>query len=451
MGPYLFLSCALCLAQPTPPPAAPEAPSEPEPLVVRGLVLPAPTSPAAIAATAAAPPDRWLLEKLYQGTGPGVCLDTNRMALYGWIDTSFTASTTAVSNEPLTWNDRANRLLVQQAWTRFEQTVVTSGTTEPTYGFRLDLLAGSDYRFTMARGFWNSQLFNSTGAQNLYGVDLVEHYGEVYFPTVARGLDVKVGRFYCPFGVESNEAISTPLLSRAYNFNSSPFTHFGAMATVTLSPVWTLQACLCNGNDVWIAPSEEARFLGTLKWSEPGGRNVVTFGTSVGRGKINAGEAFDPATVGTQTEPVGRNNFNVFDVVYTHVFNPRVSYSLDLTYAYETNVAANVHGGIQATGKLEGKAEWYAAVNYLTVSYTPGIASVTRLEFFEDPEGYRTGFTGLYTALTLGVQFKLYRQRSGTPQVLIRPELRYDFNPVNKPFEDKHDLFTAATDLILRW
>jgi len=54
---------------------------------------------------------------------------------------------------------------------------------------------------------------NSTGAQNLYGVDLVQHYAEIYFPTVAQGLDLKVGRFYCPFGVEATEAVSTPLLS----------------------------------------------------------------------------------------------------------------------------------------------------------------------------------------------------------------------------------------------
>jgi hypothetical protein len=464
--PYLLLGAALVTAQAETPGglgaapqhdqnaadlAAPSADESPEqPIAVTVPLPPSPASPAVVPPPAT-PPDRWFLAKLYQGTWPGICLDTHRMAVSGWLDASVTASTTSVTNEPMTWSDRANRFLVQQAWTRFEQTVVTNGTTEPTCGFRVDLLAGTDYRFTMARGLWNSQLLNSTGAQNLYGVDLVQHYAEVYVPTVARGLDVKVGRFFCPFGVEGTEAINTPLLSRSFNFNASPFTHLGGLATLTLDPCWTIQAGLINGNDVWIDRSEEARFVGTLKYVQPGGRNAVTFGTLVGRGKLNAGDAFAPATVGTQFEPAGRNNFNVFDLVYMHVVNPRLTYNLELTYAYETNVPANVAGGIITADKSEGKAEWLAAVHYLNFSFRPELGGVVRLEFFEDPQGQRTGFVGLYTAVTTGLQFKLHRLPSGTPQVLIRPELRYNYNGASRPFEDKHDLFTAATDVILRW
>jgi hypothetical protein len=33
----------------------------------------------------------------------------------------------------------------------------------------------------------------------------------------------------------------------------------------------------------------------------------------------------------------------------------------------------------------------------------------------------------------------------------VRPELRYDYNADARPFEDKHSLFTVATDVILRW
>jgi hypothetical protein len=35
--------------------------------------------------------------------------------------------------------------------------------------------------------------------------------------------------------------------------------------------------------------------------------------------------------------------------------------------------------------------------------------------------------------------------------VILRPEIRYDRNWESQPFEGKHDLFTAGTDLILRW
>ena len=57
----------------------------------------------------------------------------------------------------------------------------------------------------------------------------------------------------------------------------------------------------------------------------------------------------------------------------------------------------------------------------------------------------RERFAGLYTALTLGITF--------TPRkdIIFRPEIRYDYNDETRLFEDKHGLFIAAADVILRW
>ena len=62
-----------------------------------------------------------------------------------------------------------------------------------------------------------------------------------------------------------------------------------------------------------------------------------------------------------------------------------------------------------------------------------------------DFNGQRTGFPGLYTALTVGAQLR--------PQkwMTIRPEVRYDYNGYSLPFEGKHGIFTAAFDCIMRW
>jgi hypothetical protein len=43
------------------------------------------------------------------------------------------------------------------------------------------------------------------------------------------------------------------------------------------------------------------------------------------------------------------------------------------------------------------------------------------------------------------VQWKIRRD------VILRPEVRFDYNGESKPFEGKHGLFTAASDLLLRW
>ena len=44
--------------------------------------------------------------------------------------------------------------------------------------------------------------------------------------------------------------------------------------------------------------------------------------------------------------------------------------------------------------------------------------------------------------MTTGLEFK------PCPAIIIRPELRYDVNDESRPFDNKHDLFTAATDVI---
>ena len=71
--------------------------------------------------------------------------------------------------------------------------------------------------------------------------------------------------------------------------------------------------------------------------------------------------------------------------------------------------------------------------------------TITRLEAFDDFNGQRTGFKGLYTEATTGFQYNISKD------VLIRPELRYDYNGYSRPFEGKHGIFTTAFDMIVRW
>ncbi len=198
---------------------------------------------------------------------------------------------------------------------------------------------------------------------------------------------------------------------------------------------------LANGNDVYFGdPSEEARFVGNLRWVQPGGgRNTVTLATTLGRGKFNAGALFAPATVALADEPNGRNNFNAFDLVYTHTFSTVLSYNLESIYGYQTNVP-NRHG--QAAGST---AHWFSAAHYLFFTFNPRLTGILRYENFDDIDGQRTGFEGLYTALTGGLQFHLSKS------LIVRPELRYDYNLESAPFDGKHGIFTAASDAIVRW
>ena len=365
-------------------------------------------------------PDRWFFMKLLQGTWEGSLLDGNRMQVSGWTDVSYTVGTDRRSNLPMGFNYIPYELDVQQNWLRIERTVVTSGTTEPTFGFRWDtILPGTDYRFTAARGLFSDQLTASHGRPNRYGIDPIQFYGEAYIPTIGRGMDIKVGRIFCQYGVETNDAISNALGSHAYTFIYDPFTHTGMMATTKLTDAWSFQLGLMLGDDVFIDPADNPTLMGSVKWAPPTGRDSVLFSVILGNGRFDQAHNF--------------HNPEIFDLVWAHKINSRLNYSLECLYGFTNNVPDI------------GMANWLGIPNYLTYTLTPRLSTTARLELFDDFQGQRTGFKGLYAAYTTGLSF------SPRKAIVIRPELRYDYNIDSRPFENKHGLFTAATDVIFRW
>ncbi|MCS6850096.1 MAG: outer membrane beta-barrel protein [Gemmataceae bacterium] len=404
------------------------------------------------AAATAPPPDRFALMKILQGTWLGALMYDTRITCSGWIEQSVNGSTASISNQPVVWTDRANKYLLQQAWFHLERSLVTSGTTEPSWGFRIDCLYGTDYRFTLMRGFLNAQLENADGNQNLYGVDLPQFYVNCYIPTICQGLELRLGRIYTPFGTESIEAINTPLMSRSYAFNwCPPFTHMGLMGILTINSQWAITLMAANGNDIFFDHAQRPRIVGKIAYVTPHGKDAVTLGWSLGAGIFGAQYPYEPTTIALPWEPAGRNNINVVDFVWTHVFNRTWTYNFECIYGYQSSVPANVPGGIIKENAVSGTAHWGSIVNYLFCNITPWATGVLRIEFFDDFQGQRTGYEGLYGAWTLGVTLKPFRQPSGTGTVMIRPEVRYDHNWQSPAFEGKHGLFTGGADLIVRW
>jgi Putative beta-barrel porin-2, OmpL-like. bbp2 len=363
-------------------------------------------------------PDRWPLQLALQGTWPGWLLDGNKLSLSGWVNAAFTGSSARHDQLPMGFNYLANEAAVQQAWVRFERPVDPTA-NGPTFGFRTDTLFGIDYRFTVARGLFDAQLTDNQGEPATYGVDPVQFYAEAYFPHVGRGLDVKLGRHFCQYGVESIDTTQNTFVSHSYAFIYDPFTHTGLLTTLKLTDAWSVQAGVVTGQDVFIDPAARATYVGSVKWAPPSGPDSFLFSVIVGPNRFDAVENF--------------NRPQIFDVVYTHKFGARLSYSLDALYGFQRDVP-----GL-------GFANWWATVHYLNYVLTPRLTAVGRLEFFDDVQGQRTGSEGLYVVPTVGVNFKPNRF------VVLRPELRFDYNTESRPFEGKHALATAAMDVFVRW
>lgn len=371
-------------------------------------------------ATADPPPARWALMRELQGTYPGWLLDGNRLQVLGWTNASFTAGSASQSNLPVGFDYLANEFLLKQNWLRLDRPVVTDGTADPSMGFRIDaILPGTDYRFTAARGLFSGQLTANDGGPYTYGIDPVQFYAEAYLPRVGAGLGLKLGRMFCPFGIESIEAVSNALATHSYTFIYSPFTQSGLLATQQLTATWSIQLGAVLGPDVFVDPAASPYAVVNVKYAPPGGRDSVVIAGMLGSGRYDLVEQF--------------NNPNIVDLVYTRTINPMVDYTLEALFGYQTNVPDI------------GTATWWGVVNYLTGKLTPELKGTTRLESFDDIDGNRTGFAGLYLAVTAGLRYEPW------PGLIIRPELRFDYNSESRPFEDKHGLATATTDVILRW
>jgi hypothetical protein len=391
---------------------------------VAPLVIPAPFAvppPAPLSSTQ--PPvvaERWFLMQSVQGSWIGAGLEGQRLLVSGWTQASFTASTDDHDQLPLAFNYKANQFLLQQNWLRIDRTVVTSRTSEPSFGFRFDtLLPGSDYRFTVARGLFDGQLTANRGTPNTYGIDPIQFYGEAYFPTLARGVDVKVGRFFSQYGIESTDAISNVLASHSYTDIYDPFTHTGILTLTKLTDVWSVQAGAVLGSDDFIDRVDNATFIGSVKWAPTDQRNSVLVNVIAGQGRFNQQRNF--------------HNPELLDLVFTHKFDPRLNYLFETLYGLTNNVP-NI-----------GTANWLGILNYLTYDFTSQVSGTTRLEFFNDFQGQRTGFKGTYVDLTAGFRYRPVKW------LQLRQEVRYDYNNDTAPFEGKHGLFTATSDVILRW
>jgi hypothetical protein len=400
-------------------PAPPDAVGTPEPPAEEPAAEEKkPEEPAEPEAPAAGP-ERGLFMQAVQGTYLGSALDAHKISISGWLSGTFTGSSANDFNLPMIWNYRANQLLLHQNWLRIDKPVDTASTSA-TFGFRSDTLlpGSSDYRFTLSRGLADYQLTTRNGGPEVYGYDPVQFYVEGYFPNVLKGLDVKLGRFYSPYGVESIEATGTPFKSLPFTFTFNPFIHTGLYTKLKLDDTWTLNNGIVTGADVFIDPAATPTYIGGIGWAPPNGRTTATFSV------VLTGGRFD--------EVENLHNPQIFDIVVTHKVTERLNYTFNALAGYTYGVP-NL-----------GYAKWYGIVNYLSYTVNQQLTANTRFEVFDDVDGQRSGFKSVYTNATVGL---LYKPK---PWLWLRPELRVDHNDA-RPFEGKPTLGTAAMDVMFRW
>src|ERR1700761_3547442 len=122
----------------------------------------------------------------------GLGFTGSKVKIYGWVDVGGNISSSKHSNSPTSYDLIPNSVVLDQVGLKFDKQPNTAQTDHFDWGFLQTTIFGTDYRFTTAKGFFSNQLL---GKNQKYGFDPAELYGILYFPKVADGLIVKVGRF----------------------------------------------------------------------------------------------------------------------------------------------------------------------------------------------------------------------------------------------------------------
>src|SRR5262249_55515722 len=116
------------------------------------------------------------------------------------------------------------------------------------WGYRVDLLYGSDNRFTTASGLETRAQFQQPkwSTQRFYGPALPQMYAQVAY----NDLTVKLGHFYAPVGYEVVPATGNFFPSLPYTFQyGEPFTFTGMHALWKASETVTIGAGFTQGWD----------------------------------------------------------------------------------------------------------------------------------------------------------------------------------------------------------
>lgn len=288
------------------------------------------------------------------------------------------------------FNRHPHRINAHQMWLYAEK--VADGSEGLDWGFRSDLVYGVDAQDTQAfgnnPGEWDYQ---NGWDHGIYGWAMPQLYAEVAYDK----LKVKVGHFFTLIGYEVVPATGNFFYSHAFTmYNSEPFTHTGALATYTVSDSlevyggWTLGWDTGfdqnNGGSNFLggfsqALSEDVRFIyittvGDLGWRGPGYSHSVVLDMAL-------------------TEKLKY-------VIQSDLVNANADF-VDL------GIPKNQVGFLNHS---------YGLNQYLIYQINDCVAAGTRLEWWKAGGDSQYGWT-------TGLNVKPHAN------VIVRPEIRYDWNP----------------------
>jgi hypothetical protein len=357
-----------------------------------------------------------LMDAVYGGSN-GKAWEDTKIKIYGWINAGFNLSTSSrkfgsYGNLPAAYYEIPNSFQLDQAALYIERFIDTVQKDHFDWGFRVASIYGLDYRFTTAKGVFSNQLL---GKNRTYGFDPVMVYADLYFPKVADGLNVRIGRYISLPDIEAQLAPNNYTYSHSLTYTYDCYTQTGINATMRINNHWLVQAGLSAGCEAvpWTrAPDPKPTFNACVAyyWNK-GKDDIYVCDNATNSGKY------------------AYNNLQAYYATWYHKFNEKWHTATEYWYMWEKDVPSifgpipaeiNANGAWCKPGQDRCFAPEHAVVNYVERQLSIHDSLSIRNEFFDDQKGQRTGFKSRYTEHLLS-----WNHWIGTT-VTFRPELRFE-------------------------
>src|ERR1022692_4171572 len=322
-------------------------------------------------------------------------LAKSKVKIYGWADIGGNLSTSKNSNTPLSYDFVPNSVQLDQLAIKFDKQPNTDQTDHFDWGFLSTTIFGTDYRFTIAKGYFSDQLLVHN---NLYGIDPAEIYGLLYFPRIADGMILKIGRYISPADIEAQWATDNYLYSHSLMFTVDPYTFTGVLATIKLGSYWQLEVGAHAGDDM--APwGNSAQLNGLLmaRWVSRDNNNSLY-------GGINS--------LGNCNYTNQHDDLQMIVMTWGHKFNETFHMMTEAYYIWQYHA---LKGGTVINGPskwfdeevgsgalIPGAATAQGLVNFFQVLFSHKDYLSIRNDFLNDPQANRTGFQTFYSSHTIG-------------------------------------------------
>ena len=267
-------------------------------------------------------------------------------------------------------------------------------------GFRVDLTFGSLVpKVTAAAGLFR----DDNGVAGSF--DLQQAFLS-YVAPAGRGLRIDAGKFTTYLGYEVIEGYDGYNDNHSHSFlfgYAQPITHTGVRISYPFSAAVSAQLYLVNGWDNAV-DNNTGKSIGAQLGLTPSSRLSVFLNY-----------------LGGPEQPDNRSNLrHAFDVVATLKATPILTLAANYDYGRESSV---VLAGTAGGGTAD--ASWEGIAGYGRVTLSPRAALTFRAEWFDDPQGARTGYAQSLREFTITPEFKPH------PHLVVRGDLRRDWSNRN--------------------